>query len=574
VGLRSFLYGLCAFLILGVTQSPAYAVGEADSTRHSTTTPIKHVVVVIGENHTFDNVYATYRPAHDQKVHNLLSEGIVKADGSLGPAVGVAQQQQADNRVSYSLSPTKTGPYTTLPQPNFGSAPDPRFPTNLANAPFQITKYVPYGPANFVGDPLHRFYQMWQQIDEGRNDLFVWAPNTAGDDNGQVPPAPIHQGGVAMGFYNVSTGDAPMLKAWADRYAISDNFHQAVMGGTGTNHVVLGMGDDVYFSDGKGHATTPPSNQIDNPNPKPGTNNNYIQDGYSGGTYSNCSDPSQPGVAPILDYVATRFTRPQSAGTCQAGHYYLLNNYAPGYLANGQVADLAAHPFTVPPSPVTTIADRLAARNVSWKYYGEGFNHGNPDLNQYCDICNPFQYATSIMTTPLRNNLQDLPDFVQDAKTGNLPAVSFVKPKGDNDGHPFYSTLPAFESFSKGVVDAVRSNRQLWKDTAIFLTFDEGGGYYDSGYIAPTSFFGDGTRVPIVAISPWAKRGFVDHTYTDLVSILKFIEGNWRLGPISDRSLDRLPNPRTERNPYVPVNGPAIGNLMSMFDFERNPEDG
>lgn len=70
------------------------------------------------------------------------------------------------------------------------------------------------------------------------------------------------------------------------------------------------------------------------------------------------------------------------------------------------------------------------------------------------------------MSTPLRNNLQDLPDFVQDAKTGNLPAVSFVKPKGDNDGHPSYSTLPAFESFSKGVVDAVRSNRKLWKDTA------------------------------------------------------------------------------------------------------------
>jgi phospholipase C len=168
---------------------------------------------------------------------------------------------------------------------------------------------------------------------------------------------------------------------------------------------------------------------------------------------------------------------------------------------------------------------------------------------------------------------QDLPDFVQDAKTGNLPAVSFVKPKGDNDGHPSYSTLPAFESFSKGVVDAVRSNRKLWKDTATFLTFDEGGGYYDSGYIAPTSFFGDGTRIPIVAISPWAKKGFVDHTYTDLVSILKFVEGNWRLGPISDRSLDRLPNPRTDRNPYVPVNGPAIGNLMSMFDFERNPDD-
>lgn len=574
MGLRPFLYGLSVLLMFNVVQSPVYAADEPNSARHGTTTPIKHVVVVIGENRTFDNVYGTYRPTHEQKVLNLLSEGIVKADGSLGPAVHAAQQQQADNRVTYTLSPTKTGPYPTLPQPYFGSTPDPRFPANLPNAPFQITKYAPYSPANFVGDPLHRFYQMWQQIDEGRNDLFVWTANTAGDDNGQVPPAPIHQGGVAMGFYNVNTGDAPRFKTWADQYSISDNYHQVVMGGTGANHIVLGMGDDVYYSDGMGHAATPPANQVENSNPKPGTNNNFIQDGYSGGSYSNCSDPSQPGVKPILNYVAAHLTRLQSAGTCQPSQYYLLNNYAPGYLANGQVADRTANPFTVPPSTVPTIGDKLAARGVSWKYYGEGFNHGNPDLSQYCDICNPFQYATATMTTPLRNNLQDLPDFLQDAKSGNLPAVSFVKPKGDNDGHPGYSTLPAFESFTQNVVDAVKSKRKLWKDTAIFVTFDEGGGYYDTGYIQPTSFFGDGTRVPIVAISPWAKKGFVDHAYTDHVSILKFIERNWELGPISNRSLDRLPDPRTGRNPYVPVNGPAIGNLMSMFDFERNPDDG
>jgi phospholipase C len=115
----------------------------------------------------------------------------------------------------------------------------------------------------------------------------------------------------------------------------------------------------------------------------------------------------------------------------------------------------------------------------------------------------------------------------------------------------------------------------VFKDTAIFITFDEGGGYYDSGYVQPTSFFGDGPRVPLMVVSPFAREGYVDHTYNDHVSILKFIESNWRLSPLSERSLDNLPNPQTSRaNPYQPINGPAIGNLMNLFNFDHpRPRD-
>jgi phospholipase C len=103
------------------------------------------------------------------------------------------------------------------------------------------------------------------------------------------------------------------------------------------------------------------------------------------------------------------------------------------------------------------------------------------------------------------------------------------------------------------------------------VTEDEGGGYYDSGYIQPTSFFGDGTRVPMIAVSPWVSPGHIDHTYADHVSVLKFIEANWHLRPLSSTSLDNLPNPIARRsNPYVPINGPAVGNLMSLFDFHRS----
>jgi phospholipase C len=115
----------------------------------------------------------------------------------------------------------------------------------------------------------------------------------------------------------------------------------------------------------------------------------------------------------------------------------------------------------------------------------------------------------------------------------------------------------------------VQANTALWKSTAIFVTYDEGGGYYDSGYIQPVSFFGDGPRVPMIVVSPYAKRGAVDHTYTDHVSVLKFIEANWRLSPLSAVSEDNLPD--ATPGAYVPRVRPAIGNLMTMFDF-RHPD--
>jgi hypothetical protein len=100
------------------------------------------------------------------------------------------------------------------------------------------------------------------------------------DLNGAIPPAPIHQGALSMGYYNMCAGDAADFKFIADNYAISDNYHQSVIGGTGANHIMLGTGDMAYYDNAQGHPLVPPSNQIENPNPKPGTNNNYTQDGY------------------------------------------------------------------------------------------------------------------------------------------------------------------------------------------------------------------------------------------------------------------------------------------------------
>jgi phospholipase C len=144
---------------------------------------------------------------------------------------------------------------------------------------------------------------------------------------------------------------------------------------------------------------------------------------------------------------------------------------------------------------------------------------------------------------------------------------SYVKPSGFVDGHPASSKFDLFEAFVKKIVTQVQANPTLWATTAIFVTVDEGGGYYDSGYIQPLDFFGDGTRIPLLVISPYSKGGTVSHNYADHVSILKFIEYNWGLSPISGRSRDNLPNPIVGSNPYVPVNSPAISNLTDMFNF-------
>jgi phospholipase C len=583
---------LGAVAAAGLIVSAVTAAGTAASTTaaaarpRGTATPIRHIVIIIGENHSFDNVFATYKPARRQHIRNLRSEGIVTASGRPGPHFARAAQLTARDTGRYSLTPPITGRPKALPRPNTtyvpqacdglaASEPHPRFGV-LPNAPFQITRYVPYFDSHvsyssygqcefyraYMGDPLHRFYQMWQQAAAYHGRLFTWVANTAGDDNGARPPAPVYQGGVSMGYYNMARGDAPIFSNLARHYAISDNYHQAVQGGTGANHIALGTGFAASYQNAAGQAARPPESQIENPNPKPGTNNNYRQDGYAGGSYSECADPRQPGVGAIDKFLAALPYKPLR--NCQPGRYYLLNNYHAGYNLDGSVNNA---PFTVPPQKThyVTIGNRLSAHKISWGYFGEGYNNGHP-APDYCPICDPMQYSASIMTNPrLRAHVEHgAGAFIAEAARGTLPAVSFLKP-GDDDGHPGYSTLAAFESFIARAISAVQTNAKLWRSTAVFVTFDEGGGYYDSGYIQPVSFFGDGPRVPMIVVSPYARRGFVGHTYTDHVSLLKFIEANWKLGPLTSYSEDNLPN--ATRGRYVPADRPAIGNLMTLFDF-------
>ena len=211
-----------------------------------------------------------------------------------------------------------------------------------------------------------------------------------------------------MQFQNVAKGDVPYFTSLAEQYALSDNFHQSIEGGTGANHIELGFGSPIFYANQFGLPATPPTGEIENPNPQPGTNNYYTEDGYgeagttNGGSYVNCADNTQPGVAPILDYLDSLPYKPKS--TCLRKAYYLVNNYNPGYLGDGTPADISAEPFTVPPTMQNNIGLLLTGHGVSWRYYGEGWDDGTEDgpadLGLFCNICDPFLYSTQIMTNP------------------------------------------------------------------------------------------------------------------------------------------------------------------------------
>jgi phospholipase C len=158
-------------------------------------TPIQHVIIIVGENHTFDNLFGTYQPKGTQTIQNLRSKGIVNPDGTPGPNFSLAAQNIANVMGKYQANTNVVATYPTLPQPYTTSGlglpqgvPDTRFPANLPNGPYQISDYVPY--AAYTGDPVHRFFQMWQDVDAGKMDKFVYVEETIGTgSNGAPPPA-------------------------------------------------------------------------------------------------------------------------------------------------------------------------------------------------------------------------------------------------------------------------------------------------------------------------------------------------------------------------------------------------
>jgi phospholipase C len=599
--------------VLGTTFFGAYFAYAADP---DTTSPIKHVIIIVGENRSFDHLFATYvPPKNSQKILNLLSQGIIKADGTPGPNFAKAQQYKITsppNSGQYFISADKAQKflYAALPAPDVNGVQfppflglpaaggDPGLPMNywflyntggtglsysegpdirisnvtaLPPGPFQITgPTMPWDA--YAGDTIHQFFQMYQQVDCAIDAEHVTKDNPTGclhdlqsfvDTTYATPPSGTpHDTGQTMEFFNMQRGDVPYLKSLADQYTMSDNYHQPVMGGTGPDSVPLGFADQVFFSDGMGNPATPPPSTIYNPNPLPNTLNQYTQRAQ----WFNCSDSTQPGIAAIRNYLnKLPYALDQK---CAANAYYNAVNINPWWTPQGTLSGAGS----IPPVTMTGIGDLLSANSISWKYYGGGYTvsgTGGTLDGSYCNICNPFEYQSNYPAMRA-DHMRDVTDLFTDLQNGTLPAVSYIKPDGTMDGHPASSKFDLFEAFAQNIINLAQSNQALWAETAIFVTTDEGGGFYDSGFIQPVDFFGTGPRIAMIAVSPFSTGGYITHSYTEHSSFVKFVERNWNLGTLTARSRDNLPNPKMNNgNPYVPMNMPAIGDLFDMFNFPK-----
>ena len=226
--------------------------------------------------------------------------------------------------------------------------------------------------------------------------------------------------------------------------------------------------------------------------------------GYRSGSYAlaptranrSCDDPELSFLITLQDLERRQLCARQLLFGQQLRHRLHLRRQAEG-----------TWQFEVRRTPqiAPNIGTALAKANVSWKWYSGGRTARGIDRELYCSICDPLTPSTAVMTLRCATTCKASTCCRDLGDERSLPAVSFVIPPNPESGHPAYSTVSALEKFLAPLVAKVEADPVIWSETAILVTTDEGGGYYDSGYIQILDFFGDGTRIPLIVISPFAK---------------------------------------------------------------------
>ncbi|MEA2642336.1 MAG: hypothetical protein QOF51_3730 [Chloroflexota bacterium] len=229
---------------------------------------------------------------------------------------------------------------------------------------------------------------------------------------------------------------------------------------------------------------------------------------------------------------------------------FAINNF---YAANGPHPRNVPSTLLLPPQSMPHIGDRLDAAGVSWAWYAGAWNDLQAGTVTMAEeyFTHPFTYFANLAEgTPGRTaHLKDESQLLTDLQGGKLPNVVFIKPKALNSEHPGCAALSPGDWHAASLVAAIQHSR-YWQRSAIVVTYDENGGFWD--HVAPplVDRWGPGTRVPAIIISPYAKRGFVDHTVYDTTSILRFIEWRWGLDPLGSRDA-------------------SANNLLNAFNFEQ-----
>jgi acid phosphatase len=455
---------------------------------------VRNVVVIYLENRSFNNLFADF-PGLAQPLADLPASGSAQKDrdGTVLPELpkvwgGMVPARQNLGGKDYLIKEDDI--------------------QHLPNAPFKLTdaegKPLPEGLV--TRDLVHNFYHNQMQINGGRNDGFVaW-----GDS-----------GGMVMGHY----GETPKtlgLYQIAREFTLCDNFFMAAFGGSYLNHQFLISGRTPEFFNA---AETPAKKKIA-----------VLEDGPQGVRLAVTPDSPKSALEGKPKFVNNGAITPDG---------YAVNTMAPPYQpswvrpAPGGDANMAdpQDPSVLPPQSYKTIGDLLSERKVDWAWYGgawqaalDGRGEGaRPNFQHHHQ---PFNYFTQFASgTKAREQhirdggLGDSPisnKFIADVVAGRLPAVSFYKPQGNLNLHAGYSDIESGDAHVANVIEHLKKSPQ-WKNMVVVVTFDENGGWWD--HVAPPKGdrWGPGSRIPAIVVSPFAKKGAVDHNFYDTTSILRFI---------------------------------------------------
>ncbi|WP_454677432.1 acid phosphatase [Achromobacter marplatensis] len=456
---------------------------------------VKTVVVIFAENRSFNNLFANF-PGVEKPLSALTAADYAQNDRdgtplSVLPPVwnGMVPTSQQANHITYQVD--QAAPYMN----------------NLPNAPFALLgpQGEPLPQGVVTRDLWHVFYQNQMQINGGKNDRFVaWADS----------------GALVMGHYSDS---AYNLRLWklAQEFVLCDNFFQGAFGGSFLNHQYLVAGRPPFYPD---VADSVAKTQI---------------------AQLQSADPADPRLQPKPASPASALTGiPQFGASALTPDGYGVNTMAPPYwpsfsrdATDPTLAD-ATNPQTMVPQTHNNIGDLMTAKGLDWAWYAGGWqaavdstaNTGFPSSPNFQAHHQPFNYfkstapGTAARTAHLRDGgLGDLAStnkFLADAEAGKLPALTFYKPQGNLNMHAGYADVDSGDRHIAHIVDSLRKSAQ-WENMVVVVTVDENGGWWD--HVAPPQGdrWGPGTRIPALVISPFAKKGTVDHTVYDTGSILR-----------------------------------------------------
>jgi len=470
---------------------------------------LNHIIVIYQENWSFDSLYGQF-------------------PGASGYALGFDTLPQYDVTASphYSQLIYKT----PRPLTGFPLAADPQFPAStdgdlgwwvnhdvaLPLIPYDFTQYIAQDAK--TGDIIHRFYHEQLQIDNGvlesklgdLDKFATWSDNP----------------GLVLSYIDATNLPEGQV---AQQYTLCDNFFHSAYGGSFLNHQWLISAQSPPWT------TAIPAGFQSSWNPATETLNdsNLTIDGHY------AVNTTQPLLAPFSSNTTT-------------SKRLLINNTdrnAPGY--------------------TVTIGNRLDDANISWKWYSGGWNAAlqnnvnaanDPNIIfqfhhqafAYYTKYAPFETAPTAdytstpplnpATTGPNSHLQDESQFLVDLQNNTVPAVVFIKPAGRDNEHPGYTDEVKGQQHVADLVNAIR-NSKIWNQTAIIITYDENGGRWD--HVPPpvrNDGWGTGVRVPAIVISPFARKGYIDHEQYETVSILKLIEFRFNLQPLAARDADSAVN--------------------------------